>query len=349
MGQTNKIIAHCAGGAAISVADKVLNKVADYGDGFANIEFHYLDTSTANINKIEPRGEFWRVETESNSKGTITGSGQNRAQFAVDISKSVDKYLDKNKFTRPNPFEFHIVISSAGGGTGGPTSAFIINKLLKANIPVIAVVIGDSSTGLMAINTLNSIASLNKIALDNNKPLSVIYVNNHHMLDKFMKDAEEATNKILFSYLSSLALFLSSENEYLDNQDMINFIDQSNYKNLNIQPGLYGIQFFSKDIQLAKDVTPVGGRTLTLENGIYDTGIELFHHKYGIVTDENVINTYSNGFPIHMISSYNYFQHEEANLQAIADKTLGGINSIKSSNVSGTSNSSVDDETGLIL
>lgn len=112
----NKIVVHALGGAGINVADKVITRVADLGSGFANIEFHYLDTSKANIDKIEPRGEFWHVKTKEFAKSDIQGSGAERRHNASDLIANINEYLDKNKFLKPKPDEFHLAVASASGG-----------------------------------------------------------------------------------------------------------------------------------------------------------------------------------------------------------------------------------------
>lgn len=114
--QENKMICHFCGGAAISVSDKVFRPVSELGDGFANVEFHYVDTSTANISKIEPLGEFWQIETSLHGKEKITGSGGERQTHINDARVSINKYLDNGKWTKLVPTEYHIVVSSAGGG-----------------------------------------------------------------------------------------------------------------------------------------------------------------------------------------------------------------------------------------
>jgi hypothetical protein len=60
----------------------------------------------------------------------------------------------------------------------------MIKGLLERNIPTVAVVIGDSSNGLSANNTLKTLATLQVIATRESKPLSMIYVNNARVNDK---------------------------------------------------------------------------------------------------------------------------------------------------------------------
>ena len=116
MVQINKMICHFCGGAAISVSDKVFKPVSELGSGFADVEFHYIDTSRANIDKIQPLGEFWQVETALHGKEKITGSGGERTTHVKDAQTSINKYLDKGNWTAMKSNEYHVVVASGSGG-----------------------------------------------------------------------------------------------------------------------------------------------------------------------------------------------------------------------------------------
>lgn len=348
----NTIVLHAAGGCGISQSETVFGKISELGDGFANIKFNYLDTSMANINKITPRGEFWLVKTKEHSKAAIHGSGAERKFNALDIVANVNEYLDKNKYLKKVPNEFHVVICSASGGTGSVISAVLVQQLLSKNIPVIAVITGDSSNALSAINTLNTLASFTNIARAAHKALSVIYANNHLLVkdNGGMRTAEEAVDKILLNIMTTVSMFLSGQNEALDNQDMVNIIDQSQYKTIQIEPGLYGLTVHSKEIKLPEGSIPTVGRTLTLPGSDFDTNLTLLHHKRGYVDNENVINILKEeSFPIHMLAYANFFKLEEENLKKITDDYYHIMNNIKQEHMTGASKSNHDDETGLVF
>ena len=112
----NTIVVHGAGGCGINVVDEVFGNLEQLGSGFANIRYHYLDTSRANIDKIEPKGDFWMVKTKTNSKTEITGSGAERRTHAMDIMANVNDYLDHTQYLKRQPNEFHCVVFSASGG-----------------------------------------------------------------------------------------------------------------------------------------------------------------------------------------------------------------------------------------
>lgn len=226
-----------------------------------------------------------------------------------------------------------------------------VRGLISKNIPTIAIVIGDSSNGLNTKNTINTLASLDGIAKTNKKPLSIIYVNNAAMPEcTTTQQAEQKANKVLTNILSTVSLFLSGENEALDNQDMFGIIDQSHYTTIGVEPGLYGLTVHSKVINLPEGAIPTVGRSLTLEGHDFDTGLTLLHHKRGYVTSENAIAVSNkDNFPLHMVSCANFFNTESANLSKVDADYDNIMNNIKNSTLSGTTKSKVDEATGLIF
>lgn len=110
------LIVHACGGCGISISDKVFSKLEQLGDGFCKIKYHYIDSSRANIDKIQPKGEFHQIKTKANSIDEISGSGAERKKFAIDIMANIKEYLDMNKYLSLVRSEFHVVIASASGG-----------------------------------------------------------------------------------------------------------------------------------------------------------------------------------------------------------------------------------------
>ena len=350
----NTLIVHGCGGAGINISDKVFTNIAELGDGFAKIVFNYLDTSRANIDKIKPQGDFWLVQTKTHSKVAITGSGGERRTHAEDIMKNIDEYLDNRQYMKRNPEEFHVVVFSASGGTGAVAGPVLVRSLVTRDIPTIALFVGDSSNGLNCMNTINTIASLDSIARTCKKPISIIYVNNHSLMtNNSIATGEAEANRVITNIMTTISLFLSGELEAIDNQDMFGIIDQSHYKTIPVENGLYGLLVYNGTIDTATLPTgaiPTVGRTLTLNKAEYDIDISLLHHKRGFVTKENaieVINT--SNFPLHMITCANFLNSEIATLQKIADDYNNILSNIKQNTISGTSNSKQDDATGLIF
>lgn len=344
-----KIIVHCCGGAASNIANKVLAPIAELGDGFADLIFNYIDTASDLLTRDVPEGYKWKIETSQHGKAAIDGSGGERRTNAADIMASIGKYLDERKYTKMVPNEFHLVVCSASGGSGNVIGGLMIDRLLESNIPSVLLVVGDSSNGYYATNTLNSLASFNAIATKRNKSLGVIYANNHTVGNGKLKQGKDDVNALMQSYVTTLAMFLSGSNHDIDSQDMRGIIDQSNYKTIQINPGLYGLQFFTKEVKKIENSIPTVGRTLTLEDIDFDINVKLLHHKAGIVLDEQAKEMYDGQFPVHMVMFSNFFNIEEENLKRTSDDAYNIAESIKSKTIEGSKKSSVDDDLGIIL
>lgn len=352
--QQYKLILHLCGGAGINVGDKVLSTVADLGEGFAELVFNYIDTSRSNIDKIKPLGKFTHIGAASFGKGVIDGSGSVRSANAADIEAGVKKYLDDNKYTKNVTGEFHIVISSGSGGSGSTINPYIVNTLLSKNIPVMSVIVGDSSNGLSASNTIKTLMSLDNIVRRLGKPLTMMYVNNHKFDSKGAQKAEEESNKILFNMFSALALFMSSNNEALDYADILGILDPTMYNSslpAPVKPGLYGIYIHSGTVEFDESMTPLLARSLSKEGVNYDTGLTLGHHKRGYISNdsENVLNIYGDKLPLHLVLYANFFKTEVDVLNKINQNFKNILENIQSEELFGDINTSSLDDTGMVF
>lgn len=351
MAEKGKIVCHFCGGCATSIASKVMTTVADLGDGFADIEFNYIDTSTSSYDKLkDPRGELFLIENKEYNGTTIQGAGGERAIKAKEVLANIPNYLNKQKMFKVDPGVYHAVFFSASGGSGNVSGVYIVKSLLERNIPVFCVVVGDNSSGMYSINTLNALATLNKIAMDFQKPLSLIYVNNTNFYKDGAATAEKDANVYLTTTMTGVSLFLSGQNGELDNQDMLNFIDQSKYRTVQVKPGLYGVHIYSKNIELPEGATPTGMRILTIGEQDFHVNPSILHFKRGYVTNPNALNIIQQEqYPLYMVNYANFFALEEKVLKPMTDNAYNISENIVNSQVSGSAKSSVDEETGLIL
>lgn len=345
----NTIVLHACGGCGIQLSHSVFETIANLGEGFSNIKTLYIDTSTSNYDKIQPKSDLFLIKTKDLGKGEIRGSGSERQTNAKDIIPNVREYLDKNNIKEHKIDEYHVVAFSGSGGSGNVIATIIIDLLLKKNIPVVALVVGDSQNGMSAINTLNTLSTLNGVAMRNNKPLVISYVNNHQYFKNNMLKAQKDADDVISSNMTMLSLFLSGEHGDLDNQDMINIIDQSNYKTIQIPAGLYGLHFFSGDVTTPNGTIPTVGRTLAMDDQDFDTKLQLLNHKKGVIDSNNVVNLLGNQLPIHMVVYANFFKIEESYLKPITDEYYSILDGIKIADVNGSSRSNLDEETGFVF
>jgi len=349
MANTIKIIG--CGGAGIAITSELNKSLSTLGSGFSNVKVSYIDTSVNNIQTI-PGGKdnFFKIETKSKAKEDIAGSGGERKTHAADIMDGVREYLDDKRIKGPVTGDYYFIVFSASGGSGSVSGILLMKELLAMNIPAIAVMIGDSTNGLYAVNTLDTIASLHSIAKSLNKTVPVMYVNNEAYMGNGHTNAINDANMSIFNSMSAMSLFLSGENLDIDAQDMRNIIDQSNYNKFNIPAGLYALNSFSKEVVVPEGCTPTVARTLTTNTASPDINIEgLAHHKVGKILDENAIGIYGEHVPIHLVTYANFFTMETKRLKSYTDNMYSNVNAIEVETLEGTATSEVDEDTGLIF
>lgn len=340
-----------AGGAGIAIVSQVSEKLSALGSGFSKIKVSYIDTSKNNIATVKGgESRFFKIETKSHAKEEIVGSGGERKAHASDILIGVNEYLDQMGIKEAVTGEYYFVVFSASGGTGNMVGAFLIRSLLEMGIPVVAVIAGDSTCGLYAANTLDTIATLHNIVIKNSQTLSVMYINNEAYMGNGHANAIKEANLSIFNSLSAMSLFLSGDNLDIDAQDMRNFIDQNNYSKINIPAGLYAINSFSKEVVIPDGCKATVSRTLTTSTISPDLNIEnLQHSKVGRILDENALKIYNEYAPIHLISYANFFTKETARLKTYSTSMLNDLNNIEIDSIQGSDNSQLDDDTGIIF
>lgn len=344
----SKIVLHLCGGCGISVASKTLHNLSHLGSGFAEMEFNYLDSSTANIGKIEPKGEFFTIESTSHTSNKIAGSGGERGTHAVDISVAVNKYLDGKKFKEMRNGEYHVIVCSASGGTGNVIGLFLAKALVSRGIPVVTVLIGDSSTLLYAQSTLRTLASFDGLAREKNKAISIMYINNH-TLGKTSNESEKLVNDLVYKAIAGLSLFLSGQNESIDEQDMLMVIDQSRYTSISVPAGLYALLIGTGTITPPPGSFPTTGRSLGRADDVCDLDIPFMAFKRGIVTDPNAASVYDKSFPIHLVNFGNFLTDENEKLNRAITSFKEITSNYKHNNFVADEGAKVNSELGIVI
>lgn len=115
---TNKLVIIACGGGATAMTYHALKGLRDLGDGFADVEYHFVDTSRNNYDKIEPIGDFYQVKRlVSNEKTIINGSGGTRVSDTLhEIIANAPVFLDSIKLTKKETNVFVCVAFTASGG-----------------------------------------------------------------------------------------------------------------------------------------------------------------------------------------------------------------------------------------
>jgi len=347
--KVNTINVVACGGCGINIANSVFSDIKALGDGFSNIKLFGIDTSTSNSNgRYESDIDVYKISGTDfdTDKANITGSGGERQTNVPAIVNGVKEFLDVNKMRSPVNGEYYVVISSGGGGSGSVISTLLTKELMKRNMPVIVLIVGDSSNGLSAINTLNTLAGFDNVAKSINKALSMVYVNNQAYNSGNKERAEKDANKAVFNTMASISLFLSGVNSELDSTDMMNFINQSNYKTIKIKPGVYGLMSYSCDIKVPDGSVPTIARSLTIEGISPDVDMTLLNYKSGIVLEDNAKTIYEDQFPIHLVTYGNFLSREVKELQRVVSDYNNIMNSIESIDLVGEGEANDD---GLVF
>jgi len=335
MRQTNIKLIGCGGG-GINASKYVSERVNNLGSGFSGIDVKYIDTSKSTTDNV------FLIESIHRTEDEINGSGGLRATNAKSIVEGIKKFIDENNI-RYKIGEYYFIMFTASSGSGSVAGPLLVKELMALNIPVVPIVIGDTSTALYAKNTLDTLATLNAIA---KTPLCISYVNNS-VYGNNTKQAIEKANDELFNIMSGFAVFLSGKNKDIDAKDMENILNLNNYNpKLNIKKGLYGIDIFNKDLIMKDYYIPIVGRTLCDSECEIENNIKLLHNKVGVITNENAKNLYKNETPIHMVTYANIFANEKKVITKIIEDYDNIMNSIVVDEVSSYSEA---DEDGLVL
>lgn len=114
---TNKLVIIACGGGATAMSYHALKGLRDLGDGFADVEYHFVDMSRNNYDKIEPIGDFYQVKRlATNDRNELNGSGGDRYITAKEAVANAPAILDSIKLTKKETNVFVCVASTASGG-----------------------------------------------------------------------------------------------------------------------------------------------------------------------------------------------------------------------------------------
>ena len=322
----NKLTIHGCGGAGIKITNNLRQALSELGEGFADLSYSFYDTTVSDIQDyrdLSDEKEFFKIDNTNHDGAEVSGSGGTRSTNAKHIIQGIRESLDEQKLQKKVAGEFHVVVFSGSGGSGSTIGPVLIKGLLESEIPVTAIVIGDTGSLLYSRNTKKTLESLYGVCKKLNKPLPISYINNSDVGSSLVKEQEALTDNRVFNYLSTLALFISNTNKSLDTQDMVTYLKPDEYTDFKLPSGLYKTDIYKDNTVIPEGARPVAARTLTAVNQAPDINLEgLLHHKYGVVLDTATIQTMNKQLPLHIVLFAGYFKNENARLaKAIEDGT----------------------------
>lgn len=250
------------GGAGLNIVSQLASGSKISLDNKTNIQYSYIDTSKSNIKNGISEDDIYLLED-------MDGSGKIREENHKEIGNVIKDILVKHK-----PEDFNAVVFSLSGGSGSVIGPLLISEMLSRGISVLAVCVGTDESVLTANNTLKSLKSLDAIAKKNNKALIMIYQHNDRGVPRGNID-----NKII-GYLGGLAYLFSGNNEELDSQDLINWIDFTRTTSLGPQVGVLEVYSNSADVE-SKHPNPVSVASLYSDKDVIGVNVVPEYHCAG--------------------------------------------------------------------
>lgn len=328
------------GGAGTSIVGNLSTHLKNLGDGFSDISTEYVDTSSANIKRFDVDEDNFFLIKSSNVGEEISGSGSIRAENATHIYEGAKDFVNLKDYNKNDLAKYYVIIASGSGGSGSMIAPNIASNLLEKDLNVLVIIVGDSSNKKSINNTLNTLASLNGVAIHRNKPLSIIYFDNAKNNGATLKDRLSNVDKLIFNHLTILSMFLSGDVTALDQKDMSVFFNIDLIAD-EVPAGLYALEYFKDKVELAKHHKLRVARTVTIEDVSPDLnlapGVLPDHDKFGITHNENVINKLKDRFPIHYVSFANNFSTIEMDLRNLVEAAAIDSSNATVDRVSGTS------------
>lgn len=186
-------------------------------EGLAQLKIAYFDTSRANAENL-PEDRFFLVDTGDSTEG----SGMERRSNARPILDQVNKFLLEHP-----PGNLNVVVYTASGGSGSVSGPAIHSELLKRGLPVISVVIGDSSSEKGLINHMDVIEGFEYVS--RNREANFVYA---YCYNEGNKSWASVNNEVM-RIITALAVLSSGKNTALDSRDVAHWLQSCDVKDTN--------------------------------------------------------------------------------------------------------------------
>lgn len=203
-----KVRVYACGGCGSNIGSLLENQRVSPNISIADMEIAYIDTSRSNLKHLNVDEKYTYLFP------SIDGSGGIRKENAKEISVKVADILEKFE-----PLDLSIVIHSGSGGTGSVVGPSIVSALLDAKKPVAVLMVGDASTRLDSINTMNTLKSYDAIARMRGLPVVLNFQMNS------IDNPRENVDKEVKAAAISMSILWSGNNRELDSKDLFNFLN----------------------------------------------------------------------------------------------------------------------------
>jgi len=325
---------YACGGAGITLCVKMMPVLKENSnkEGFSEFKFNFLDTTDKNIQHFRINDNDVHIFKDNSFKSRfIDGSGSERRLNFDLISNGINDFLDNKKIANDEK-NINIIIYSSGGGSGSVIGPLLHSKLLELNKPVLSFVIADTSSLGLIKNTINTLQTLGNLIKKHNKPVVVNYKVNNELNDDYKKSMEQVDSNILKD-LNILSALFNKDLYNLDLQDIKTFLDYSYLKSLNIPNDLVELKISNKNIELKENEKISIIRTMSDSETSPEHNVKnVLHWKYGIISKEEVFETFKEKLPIHSYLVHNSLIEEIKRLKYLMDKNKEDFNKLNNFN-----------------
>lgn len=224
------------GGGGVNIAKEYVTD-GHTGD-IAKIDVAFLDTSDSNLaDDLVDKAFLFR-----NPNGDTDGSGKIKAANAELIERSIPEVL--RKFPAK---DLNIIVTTASGGTGNVAAYHLLRNLIEAGQKAVIVLIGSAENEKTAKNTIGTLASLQNVVNEFQKP--VIF----HWGFNEAGAPRSAVDKEAHLIITSLCVLASRRNHGLDTADL-NSLFNYTLPRPDIAPALARIRVFDTAAEFDKTI-----------------------------------------------------------------------------------------------
>lgn len=287
---------YCCGGAGVNMGFLLKNAEFFKTEGYANVNIVFIDTSLSNMRGREVSAEELYIIDGRD------GSGGLRTENNKSIAQTMDDLLLRHPAAR-----YNIVISSVSGGSGSVIAPNLVGKLLAEDALVVGIVIGDTSTGVFANNTVKTIQSFSGVVSKfPQKTLPLTVVLNHHSRTR------QSVNNAVCQHVAYYAALFSETLMALDYSDIYNWVHQERVTGIKAPLTMVSANYSNPDGTLVDDktVTPVDFESVaTMLSLLIEPGdVALTSHEYPLpyATAGHALHDYSDLF---MLGNLNLLTH----------------------------------------
>lgn len=207
------LVVHGCGGAGINITAQEIERLKKDNAVFGNVKTKYIDAATADISEYEfiPENDKFIISSNKLNQA-VDGAGGVREALDKFITEDIKNYVDK---LDKQPDDIHVVISSASGGSGSLIAPRLIHNLKMLKLPVIYIMVTDTSSVLYCDNSLKTAKHIELAGNKYNYSIPTIMIDN--------KDALDIVNARVGLQVEQLAILCNGNHKSLDTTDMIMF------------------------------------------------------------------------------------------------------------------------------